>query len=168
MTITICPESEADLDAIWLLTKAAFDGRPYAGGDEQDLVNSLRACGGLCVSLVATDGDEIVGQITFSPATISSNVGNWFALGPVSVIPARQWEGIGAMLIEAGMKVITEQGAWGCILTGNPLYYSRHGFEPAAEHCPDNEPKEYFMLRRVGETKPVGQFAFHEAFYAGS
>ena len=40
MTITICPESEADLDAIWLLTKAAFDGRPYAGGDEQDLVNS--------------------------------------------------------------------------------------------------------------------------------
>jgi len=112
MTITIRPESEADLDAIWLLTRADFDGRPYAGGDEQDLVNSLRAFGGLAASLVAPADNQIVGQITFSHVTISSNVGNWFALGPVSVIPERQGEGIGAMLIEAGMKVSTEQGAW--------------------------------------------------------
>jgi len=168
MTITIRPESEPDHAAIWNLTKSAFKGKPYAGGDEQDLIDSLRACGALSVSLVALEDTEIVGQITFSPASISSGQGEWYALGPVSVAPERQGEGIGKMLIEAGIRIIAERGAWGCILTGDPGYYTRRGFELAEQHCPDNEPKEYFMLRLIGETKPRGRFAFHKTFYAGS
>ena len=166
--ISIRPEQPDDHDAIWQITKDAFADMPYAGGDEQDLVNVLRSIGALSLSLVATDGDELVGQATFSPATISSNTGNWFALGPISVKPGRQSEGIGGELIEAGIDAIRELDAWGCILTGNPDYYSRHGFSLAPEHCPTNESSEYFMLRMIKDQVPTGKFAFHDAFYANS
>lgn len=165
MTINIRPESESDYAAIYQLTEEAFKGKPYAGGDEQDLIDALRAIRALSVSLVATDDSVVVGQITFSPATITSRLGTWFALGPVSVSPERQGEGIGGELIEAGIKRIKAMGAWGCILTGDPRYYSRHGFEMAQQHCPVNEPSEYFMLRLLGNKQPQGIFEFHEAFY---
>ena len=168
MTIIVRPEKKSDREIIWELTKLAFSGKPYAGGNEQDLIDNLRELNVLSASLVAVDGSEVVGQITFSPASISSGEGNWYALGPISVLPHRQSEGIGGLLIEAGMKVIEHMGAWGCILTGNPDYYSRHGFTLANVHCPDNEAEEYFMLRLSGVNKPVGKFAFHDAFYTGA
>ena len=168
MTVTIRTETPEDLQDIWQVTKDAFADMPYAGGDEQDLVNVLRSIGALSLSLVATDGDELVGQVTFSPATISSSVGTWFALGPISVKPGRQSEGIGGQLIEAGIDAIQELDAWGCILTGNPDYYSRHGFSLAPERCPTKESSEYFMLRMINNQVPTGKFAFHDAFYANS
>ena len=168
MSIVIRPEVESDRRAIWEVTKSAFEGRPYADGDEQDLIDNLRAEGALTVSLVAIDSSALVGQITFSPAYISSDRGDWYALGPVSVVPERQREGIGASLINAGIKAIDALGAAGCILTGDPGYYSRHGFALAPEHCPESESEEYFMIRVIGDEQPVGIFAFHEAFYEGT
>jgi putative acetyltransferase len=168
MSIVIRPEAESDRRAIWEVTRSAFEGRPYAAGDEQDLIDNLRADGVLSVSLVAIDGSELIGQITFSPASISSNRGNWYALGPVSVIPERQGEGTGAALIDAGIKAIESLGAVGCILTGDPGYYSKHGFTLASEHCPELESEEYFMVRVIGDEEPVGTFAFHVAFYEGT
>lgn len=168
MNITIRPETETDRKGVWEVTRSAFSDKPYADGDEQDLIDNLRQIGALTVSLVAIDESELVGQITFSPATISSGIGKWFALGPVSVLPERQGEGIGGMLIETGMDVIEALEAWGCILTGDPEYYSRHGFNFAKEHCPDDEPEEKFMIRLVGDKQPDGVFAFHEAFHAGT
>lgn len=168
MSIMIRSEQKADWKAIWHVTQMAFEGRPYAGGDEQDLIDNLRANGALSVSLVAIDDSVLVGQVTFSPASISSGLGKWFALGPISVLPERQGEGIGGSLIAAGMNVIEQMGASGCILTGDPRYYVRHGFALAPEHCPDNEPREHFMLRLLGTERPLGTFAFHSTFYAGN
>jgi len=161
-------EIPSDREAIWYLTKAAFEGRPYAAGDEQDLIDKLRVCGALTVSLVAVVDSEIVGQISFSPASISSGEGIWFALGPVSVAPKFQGRGIGSALIDAGMKEIEKFGAWGCILTGDPKFYARFGFVLSPDHCPLNEPQEYFMLRLMRENSPVGTFSFHKAFYPGN
>jgi len=163
--LTIRPEKPEDREAIWQLTKDAFTGRPYAGGDEQDVIDRLRAAGALAVSLVAMDGDTLVGQASFSPAEISSDEGTWFALGPISVAPDRQGRGIGGKLIEAGVEAIRKMGASGCILTGDPNYYSRHGFVLAPDHCPANEPAEFFMLRPITEQAARGHFAFHPAFY---
>lgn len=163
--VVIRPEQPQDREAIWTVTKAAFSGRPYAGGDEQDLINTLRDLGALSLSLVALDGKEVVGQVTFSPAEISSHVGSWFALGPVSVKPELQGARIGEQLIEAGIEAIKELGAWGCILTGDPNYYSRHGFRLSPSHCPTNESPEFFMLRQIKNQSPDGRFTFHPAFY---
>lgn len=164
-TPTIRPEKPEDRDAIWQLTKDAFTGRPYAGGDEQDVIDRLRALNALVVSLVAMDVDTLVGQASFSPAEPSSGKGEWFALGPISVAPDQQGKGIGGKLIEAGIDAITKLGASGCILTGDPNYYSRHGFALAPDHCPESEAAEFFMLRLITNQDVSGNFKFHRAFY---
>ena len=165
MTIDIRQEQPGDEEAIYQVTKDAFTGPPYAAGDEQDLVNRLRELGQLSLSLVALDGDEIVGQITFSPVTLSDGSGPWYGLGPVSVTPSRQSEGIGGQLIRAGLDEISKQGALGCVLTGNPVYYHRFGFELAPENVPENEPAEYFQLKLLAADCANGTFEFHAAFY---
>ena len=63
MTIEIRPEQAGDEAAIYQVTKDAFTGPPYAAGDEQDLVNRLRELNQLSLSLVAVDGDNIVGRL---------------------------------------------------------------------------------------------------------
>jgi putative acetyltransferase len=163
--IEIRPEARADWKAIYEITESAFRGKLYADGDEQDLIDNLRLVDSLFLSLVAVEGEEPVGQITFSPATISSGSQPWYALGPVSVLPARQGEGIGAKLIREGLRRIQDQGALGCILTGNPKYYSRFGFERSPQNVPENESEQYFMLKLLNGQDPVGRFSFHSAFY---
>ena len=163
--ITIRPEQATDYAGIYDMTQAAFQGRPYADGDEQDLINQLRKIGALSLSLVAIDNHQLVGQVTFSPATLSTGHGLWFALGPVAVTPERQSQGIGARLIEAGIEDISTRGAHGCILTGNPQHYRRFGFQLSASTCPPEENPEYFMLKLLQGTTPDGRFKFHPAFY---
>ena len=54
-------ESEHDHSIISALTTRAFDGMPYAGGDEAEVVERLRDAGALSLSLVAEDGGQVVG-----------------------------------------------------------------------------------------------------------
>ncbi len=61
-------EIEDDIAGIRQLTQLAFRDRPYAGGDEQDVIDRLRVAGALTLSLVAVIDGELVGQVTFSPA----------------------------------------------------------------------------------------------------
>lgn len=158
-------ETHADIASIHQLTQEAFRGKAYAGGDEQDVIDRLRASKALTLSLLAFDDATLVGQITFSPASLEDGSQPWFALGPVSVTPARQGQGIGGLLIEKGLIEMQNLGALGCILTGNPDYYQRFGFQPAPDNAPSNEPAEFFMLKQLGATTPVGRFSFHPAFY---
>jgi putative acetyltransferase len=162
---SIREEVPSDKMAIFQITEAAFRGRPYAGGDEQDLIDGLRACGALSLSLVILDREDVIGQVTFSPAGTGDDSGPWFALGPVSVIPDRQSQKIGSELIIEGLARIEAMGALGCILTGDPAYYKRFGFEFSPKNVPVNEPEEFFMLKLFGDNKANGMFAFHEAFY---
>lgn len=158
-------ESANDAVKIHQLTKSAFDGRPYAGGDEQHVVDRLRAHKALILSLVAIDHDELVGQISFSEATNTDGSQPWIALGPVSVLPTRQRQGIGSRLILQGLEEFAARGTLGCILTGNPDYYRRFGFAVTPDHAPSNEPAEFFMLKLFGEQAPGGRFSFHPLFY---
>lgn len=163
--IQVRAERACDWKSIHAVTELAFAGKAFSDGDEPDLVDRLRELGVLTLSLVALDGGSVVGHIAFSPATLTTGAGAWYALGPVSVTPERQGEGIGSLLIEEGLSQLTKQGALGCILTGNPIYYRRFGFEFARSNCPSNEPEEHFMLKLLSTEQPVGRFAFHKAFY---
>ena len=165
MSIEIRAEQSADEAAIYQVTRDAFRGQPYAGGNEQDVVNRLRERGLLSLSLVALDGGRVVGQVTFSPVTLSDGSEGWYGLGPVSVTPQRQREGIGGQLIRAGLAALSERGARGCVLTGNPAYYQRFGFELAPDHVPEVESPAFFQLKRLGAAGETGRFAFHPPFY---
>ena len=163
--IKIRLERKSDQKSIREITELAFKGKPYADGDEQDLIEKLRKAGALALSLVALDNEELVGQVTFSLAKIDSATGPWYALGPVSVTPSRQREGIGSRLIEAGLSEIKHRGALGCILVGDPVFYSRFGFEVTPFCCPESEPEKYFMVKLFSTVRPTGCFSFHSIFY---
>jgi putative acetyltransferase len=125
----IRPELPQDLNAIHDLTWAAFKPMAFSDDTEAAAIGSLRSNGDLTISLVADEGGRIVGHIAFSPVTIDGVHDGWFGLGPVSVRPDRQRQGVGKSLMRRGLELLRERGASGCVLIGNPEIYSKVGFE---------------------------------------
>ncbi|MFN8663891.1 MAG: N-acetyltransferase [Thermomicrobiales bacterium] len=132
----IRPESPADATAIHALTAAAFAGKPYSDGTEPYVIDALRADGALAISLVAEEQGEVVGHVAFSLVSIADEPGTWYGLGPVSVAPSRQRQGIGTALIETGLAQVRDLGAEGCVLLGDPAYYRRFGFSATRSALP--------------------------------
>jgi putative acetyltransferase len=95
----------------------------------------LRADAGAYVpelTLVAEDGDGIVGHVMISNATIHGDEDRRaLGLGPLAVTPERQSTGVGIALMEASLKLADERGDPLVVLLGHPAYYPRFGFEPA-------------------------------------
>lgn len=166
--IRIRREQPGDTGAIGALIRAAFLGMPYAEGDEAELVDALRAEGALSVSLVAERAGTIVGHVAFSPASPPGGAPGWYALGPLAVLPAHQRGGIGSALVRAGLDAIAGLGAHGCILTGDPSYYSRFGFALSPGNTPRGQPPEFFMVKLLRGRLPEGPIRFHEAFGGGA
>jgi len=162
--VTIRPERSGDVDAIRELVRSAFSGMPYAEGDEPELVDALRAGHALSLSLVAERRGTIVGHVAFSPAHAPDGTPDWYALGPLAVLPAHQRRGIGSMLVRAGLEAVSGLGARGCILTGDPSYYSRFGFRLSPGSAPPGQPPEFFMVNLLRGHLPDGPIRFHAAF----
>jgi putative acetyltransferase len=162
----IRPESPADAAAIHALTTAAFMNAPHTAHTEQFIVDALREAGALALSLVAEQGGEIVGHVALSPVSISDGSTDWYGLGPISVEPALQRKGIGSLLMRAALRLLRERGAAGCVLVGDPAYYSRFGFKPEPGLVLPDVPAEYFQALAFVPSMPRGVVTFHEAFNA--
>ncbi|MEQ8966419.1 MAG: N-acetyltransferase [Azospirillaceae bacterium] len=76
------------------------------------------------------DGSRIVGAIRYWPV----RAGGYPALllGPLAVAPDRRGEGIGKALVDATLERAAAAGHGLVLLVGEPVYYARFGFEPAA------------------------------------
>ena len=159
-------ELESDVETISAVTKAAFETCPYGNHTEQFIVDALRASNALTVSLVAEDDGKVVGHIAFSPVTISDGSQNWYGLGPISVLPEFQKQGIGKSLIHEGLSLLKAQGAKGCVLVGDPKYYERFGFKNLPDLVLDGVPQEYFLALTLGVEKIHGTVMFHQGFTA--
>ena len=164
MKVTIRHEERQDIDAIHSLTKIAFADMPYSSHTEHFIVDELRKCQALTLSLVALDDADIVGHVAFSPVIITDGSSHWFALGPVSVIPQKQKQGIGAGLIDTGLQQLKRLGASGCVLVGDPNYYAKFGFKVMPGFSYPDLPVEYFQALAFDDSMPQGEVAFHEAF----
>jgi putative acetyltransferase len=163
--IPVRPERPEDFSAIHDLTKRALAPMHYSLGDEQDMIERLRMCGGLALSLVAELGSNVVGHVAFSPASAKDGSGGWYALGPISVEPELQRRGIGKSMIAEGVARLRTMDAAGCVLVGDPAYYQRFGFRPFPHLAPNREPAEYFMILPLGVDEPRAAMEFHPAFY---
>ena len=160
----IRPERSQDIAAIRDLTEAAFLTAAHRSGTEAAIVEALRRAGQLSLSLVAVSGDEIAGHVAFSPVSIGGQDKGWFGLGPVSVAPDRQRQGIGSALIREGLRRLQARDAAGCVVLGDPAFYTRLGFAPTpALHLP-GVPPEYFMALAFDGVVPEGQVAYAPAF----
>jgi putative acetyltransferase len=164
--MNIRAEALADIDAIERVTVAAFDGKPYSQQTEHLIVNGLREAGALSISLVAENEHKVIGHIAFSAVTINGIDLGWYGLGPLSVLPELQRQGVGTKLVEAGLTRIRDLGAKGCILEGSPQYYQRFGFKNISNLVYDGAPsQEYFMALPFYNDIPAGKVEFHKAFY---
>jgi putative acetyltransferase len=159
-------ETESDVEAIFNITKLAFENHPYSNNTEQFIINALRAADALTISLVAEIDGKLVGHIAFSPVTFTDGSENWYGLGPISVVPDYQRQGIGKRLLNEGISLLKEMGAEGCLLVGDPKFYERLGFRSPDGLSHEGVPQENFLALSFSNRTPEGAVQFHSAFTA--
>ena len=176
--ITIRPERVGDHAAIRELVASAF------GSDaEADLVERIRASPAYLaeMSLVALsdtppDGAP-VGHVMISGAAVRGADGverPIVMLSPLAVAPASQRRGIGRALVLAVLRIADDLRYPFVVLEGDPAYYGRFGFEPAAHSgitmpLPDWAPAEAAQLVRLSTfdddlPRPAGRVIYPAAF----
>lgn len=157
-------EKPADIEAITEVTKAACEDHSFSLQTEHFIINDLRAAGALTISLVAEVGGLVVGHIAFSPVTISDGTKNWYALGPLSVLPEYQGRRIGAALVSNGLAMLKSMGSNGCASVGLLAYFSRFGFKNYSQLIHEGVPQEVFVAKSLAGWVPNGTVEFHQAF----
>jgi putative acetyltransferase len=127
--IVIRPERAGDGAAIRRVHERAF-GRSA----EADLVEAIRATEAFVteLSLVACDEDDLVGHVLLSPVPLDPG-GKVLALAPLAVLPERQRQGVGALLVTAALDRAQTTDYPIVVLVGDPAYYRRFGFVGASE-----------------------------------
>lgn len=166
MYVQIRSETPADVDEIAALTASAFLNAPHTSHTEQYIVAALRNAGKLSVSLVAEADGTLIGHVVISPVSISDGASGWFGLGPISVLPQYQRQGIGSKLVREALRTLSERRASGCVVLGEPGYYGRFGFQADPDLVLPGVPAEYFQALSFDSSKPRGIVTYHEAFEA--
>ena len=146
----IRPERPTDVPLIEAVTVAAFQCAVHTRHTEQHIVNALRRAGALTISLVAERAGILVGHVALSPVRISDASTHWFGLGPISVLPAHQRQGVGSALMHAALAALRRHGANGCVLLGDPAYYGRFGFRATPDLTLAGVPPGYSLALRLG------------------
>lgn len=144
--LIIRTEEPGDIAAIHHVNQQAF-GRAA----EADLVDALRRNGKATLSLVVEDDGRVIGHILFSPVMIESGDDQFAGVGlaPVAVLPERQNEGIGSLLVEEGLDRCRAAGHPFAVVLGHQAYYPRFGFVPASQFGIRSEydvADEHFMI----------------------
>jgi putative acetyltransferase len=146
LPIAIRLETPGDEPGVRRVHLAAFPGP-----EEADIVDEIRRVNPPgWQSVVALDASGgIVGHLLLSPCPIEDaageRAGEVLALGPIGVLPAVQFRGVGASLITASVSLAMARGVPAIVLLGQPAYYPRFGFvsarsiglEPPARAWPD-------------------------------
>jgi len=159
--MNIRPETKADIQAIFDLTKVAFAPVEYSDGSEVQIIDDLRKAGDLMLSLVMDD-DGVVGHVAFSPVILNCP-GRWAGLGPIAVEPNRQRQGIGTALVADGIAQLAAMDFDGCVLVGNPAVYGPMGFSSGGLTYHDL-PSELVMGRSITGLVPTGFITYAPAF----
>ena len=140
-------EQPQDEDGIRAVNDLAF-GQP----DEGAVIDTLRRSYDDLLSLVAVEGERVVGHILFSPVQLEAQDGRLIrgmGLAPLAVLPEFQRRGIGGLLTRAGLDFLRKTPCPFVIVLGHADYYPRFGFERASAHglqCQWEVPDEAFMV----------------------
>ena len=162
--IQIRSEQSADIERIREITELAFRGAAHTCKREHLMVDALRKSGALTLSLVADSDTGIVGHVALSPVTVSEATGEWFGLGPISVLPEYQRRGIGSQLMQSAMSQLRSRGARGCVLVGDSHFYNRFGFRSDPALVVPGVPPEVSLSVRFVSCNDHGTATFHKAF----
>ena len=166
MDINIRNEGADDAAPIHRVTEQAFRDAPHTAHTEQFIIDALRRAEALTISKVAESDGEIIGHVAISPVGVSDGAEGWFGLGPISVLPEFQGQGVGSQLMQSALADLEAQGAAGCVVLGEPGYYGRFGFKVVEGLTLPGVPAEYFQVKSFNGRFPQGEVAYHEAFSA--
>ena len=158
--VSIRPYRPDDHDGVHRVVSAAFHP-----GDEAALVERIRASEHYLadMELVAVIGDDVVGHVMISGASIVDDAGTTspiVMLSPLAVAPTRQRQGIGGALVRAVRAIAERRSDPMIVLEGSPTYYSQFGFEPSAKlgitlPLPDWAPPEAAQVLRLSAYDPT-------------
>ena len=99
------------------------------------------------IALVAKIGRDVVGHIAFSPVMADTNK-NWlgYILAPLGVKTEYHKIGIGSILVESGIELLSKKPVNVLFVYGDPMYYGRFGFraQVATKFIPPYELKYPF------------------------
>ena len=148
-------ERPADHDAV-----RALHDRPRRPGPAADVVprrgcvDELREDAGFLphLSLVAVDGDRIVGHVIATRGWLEPFGTPVLGLGPLGVHPDAQGHGVGTALVHALIAVAEACDERLVALLGAPGYYRRFGFVRSTElgiESPDPAWGEHFQARQL-------------------
>ncbi|PID55252.1 MAG: GNAT family N-acetyltransferase [Micrococcales bacterium] len=167
--LTIRREEPADAPAVRDLIDSAFPAQDGTHRCAQSLIaDALRADGDVIEELtfVAEHEGRIVGQVTCSAGRVDQQP--VVALGPISVTPPLQRQGVGAVLMSAVVATADQRGDAAIVLTGDPDYYHAFGFRPASQFgvgSADGDPAPHLQLKPLRAWRcPGGTFHYPAAF----
>ena len=157
-------ERPADHVAVAAVHRAAFPGDV-----EARLTAELREDAGFLphLSLVAVDGDDVVGHVIATRGWIEPVGAPVLGLGPLGVRPDRQGRGVGTVLVHALLAVAEAAGERLVALLGDPAYYRRCGFVVSTElgvDPPDATWGGPFQARALADPTPRGTFRYAGPF----
>jgi putative acetyltransferase len=173
--VLIRREAERDVADIRGITVAAF-----ARLEEAALVDELRASQAWLpeLSLVAvtqkavtqkavTQRDEVIGHVLCTRGHVDD--APVLGLGPLTVRPDQQRQGVGSALMHAVLGAADALGEPLVALLGNPTYYWRFGFRPSSEYQiapPLVQWQPHFQVRVLTgyQSRLRGTFRYPEPF----
>ena len=97
------------------------------------MVDAIRASEGFvpALSLVADECGKILGHVILSYVALDTGR-RLLELGPLSVCPERQGQGIGGDLVRTALGIADELNEPLVLVLGFPAYYRRFGFQRAS------------------------------------
>jgi putative acetyltransferase len=147
--LVVRPAAPADLPAIMAMAHAAF------GYDlEAKLIERLELERRVAAAVVAVSGGDMVGHALLSRVALTA-AGEAprpaLALAPVAVAPGHQGRGIGSLVVRTCIRLAEPRLP--VFVIGDPAFYGRFGFEPAAPHRVTSRfdvAPGHFMVRLAG------------------
>lgn len=113
---------------------------------------------------------KIIGHIVYSLGSLTYKGGrkrDILTFGPVSIFPIYQHKGYGEKLINYTMEMAYNLGFNEIVITGNPDYYKKYGFESASKYhiyyegLDKNEESPFFMIKIFDKNKFENNYAIY-------
>ena len=152
-----------DFNEVENVIREAFYNVYMPGCDEHLIVHKLKndKCFVKDLSMVSLDEDKIIGAILYGLCKLENEEDEKEVLffGPLGVLPSYQGLENGANLIFESLTKAKEKGYPFVLITGNPMYYTRFGFEPCSRYNiylkghNKNEEANFFMIRVFDKEK---------------